>query len=60
METGPEALGRMADAIRGVLGAEVQVEAELVDHIPFGKTGKFHPYVSLERLNAWRQAGQSL
>ena len=59
-ETGPDALDRMAGAIREALGSKVQVETELTDQLPPGRSGKFHPFVSLERLNAWRQAGQSL
>jgi phenylacetate-CoA ligase len=58
METGPDALGRMAGAIRGALGTGVQVETEVADRLPAGRSGKFYPYVSFERLNAWKQAGQ--
>lgn len=59
-ETGPDALDRMAQAIREALGPEVQVKTELTDQLSPGRRGKFYPFVSLARLNAWRQAGQSL
>lgn len=60
IETGPDALSRMTEAIQRAVGREVRVAAEFVDELPAGRTGKFYPYVSLERLNAWEQAGQSL
>ena len=57
-ETGPDALGRMTAAVQAALGRDVRVAAEFADPLPAGRTGKFCPYISLARLNAWKQAGQ--
>lgn len=59
-QTGADALGRMTEAIRQALGTGVHVEAELTDQLRLGRTGKFYPFVSFERLTAWRRAGESI
>lgn len=41
--------------VREVLGGNAEVELKLVESIPLAHTGKLYPYVSLERLEAWRE-----
>lgn len=48
-------LQQAAAKIKAKIGNGVTVEIELVEHLPPMESGKFYPYVSLERLNAWRQ-----
>jgi phenylacetate-CoA ligase len=54
-----EEVAKMRDTVQAKLGSGAQVDVEVVDQISPGKTGKFYPYVSLERLNAWKQASQA-
>jgi hypothetical protein len=39
------------------LGGRMAVRAELVNEIPLPPSGKYYPYVSLERRQAWQAAG---
>ena len=49
-----------AAKIEARIGNGVTVELELVERLPPMESGKFYPYVSLERLNAWRQGEASM
>jgi phenylacetate-CoA ligase len=53
----PEAaqLERTTRDLEALLEGQTQVRIELVDEIPLPPTGKYYPYVSLERQQAWRQ-----
>lgn len=57
--TGQE-MQQAAAKIEARIGNGVTVELELVERLPPMESGKFYPYVSLERLNAWRQGEASM
>lgn len=46
-----------AKRIEDKLSHAAKVEIELVDELAPSESGKFYPYVSYERLQAWREAG---
>jgi len=56
--TGQE-LQQVAAKIEARIGNGATVELELVERLPPMESGKFYPYISLERLNAWRQGAVS-
>ena len=41
--------------VREVLGENAEVDLKLVESIPRAHTGKLYPYISFERLEAWRE-----
>ncbi|MCW5979517.1 MAG: phenylacetate--CoA ligase family protein [Bryobacteraceae bacterium] len=52
-EPGPDRLAALAPKLAESLGEPAEVRVELVADLPPTSTGKFYPYVSLERYRAW-------
>ena len=50
-----EDLLQVVHAVQRQLGVEIDVTLELVKEIPMLPTGKFYPYLSLERQESWRR-----
>lgn len=49
----------MLNRIRRHLGPDVTAQVEEAQTLPPSRTGKFYPYVSLERWNAWQSRDRS-